>query len=154
MADWVEPASTRWVTLALSLPVGKKNTDRKERKALFDRFDVNGNKYLSFAEVNKGLIETFQEDNSTQYCKPAILRAFAAAKDLTGNTEGHHADYVTRSEFRLLLVYIHRYFELFAIFQTADRNLYRRIGYAEFARAVPTLQQWGVVVRSPAAEFK
>ena len=48
---------------------------------------------------------------ATKLCKPAIIRAFTAAKTASGDTDGSAGDFVTRGEFRILLVYLKRYFE-------------------------------------------
>ncbi len=43
-------------------------------------------------------------------CKPAIMRAFQAAKAVNrGSRARLGGDFVTRSEFRFLLVYLRRY---------------------------------------------
>ena len=44
---------------------------------------------------------------ATKRCKPAIIRAFTAAKGIAGD-DGTGGDYVTIGEFRLLLVYLQR----------------------------------------------
>jgi len=147
----------QWVRRAEVLPTGRSANEKRARRKLYELFDPNSNGYLSLAEVDKGLLELLRLeagcDDVTKHCKPAILRAFQAAKDLTGSTEGHHADFVTRSEFRLLLVYIQRYFELFAAFEVIDTGDDRRINAAEFMRATKLMRSWGVYVRNPKAEF-
>ncbi len=50
-------------------------------------------------------------------CKPAIMRAFQTSKAYDKNcTAELGEDYITRSEFRVLLVYLRCYFELFQLF--------------------------------------
>ena len=153
-----------WVLLAMKLPTERRPSARKKRSELFERFDFNKNKFLSLAEVDKGLIEEFKlqqgDPHATQHCKPAILRAFQAAKDETGGEYKSSGgliepdDYVTRSELRLLLVCIQHYFELFAIFKRIDTGVDQKINYSEFKRAIPALRKWGVIVRHPEAQFK
>ena len=59
-------------------------------------------------QVDKGLRDVLQLDELF-YCKPAIMRAFQAAKGANTNSKAALGDdYVTRSEFRLLLVYLRR----------------------------------------------
>ena len=105
------PSTPTFVTLAQRLPTGIDEVDASIRKQLFTRFDPNGNNFLSLAELDKGLLVQFKLDGDSDFavkrCKPAILRAFQAAKDVSGDG-GHDADYVTRGEFRLLLVYLQR----------------------------------------------
>ena len=64
-----------------------------------------GNGYLSLAEVDKGLHETCGLDG-VHSCKPAIIRAFNAAKGLKKGAGGRDDDYVSRIEFRMLLVFL------------------------------------------------
>ena len=64
-----------------------------------------GNGYLSLAEVDKGLHETCGLDG-VYSCKPAIIRAFNAAKGLKKGAGGRDDDYVSRIEFRMLLVFL------------------------------------------------
>ena len=160
----VDSSVPPWVLLAMTLPTEGRPSAKKKRSALFERFDCNKNQFLSLAEVDKGLTEEFKlregDPHATKHCKPAILRAFQAAKDETGSeyksTSGvlDPDDYVTRSEFRLLLVCIQHYFELFAIFKRIDTGVDQKINVCEFKRAIPALRKWGVVVRNPEAQFK
>ena len=84
---------------------------------------------------------------------PAITRAFHAAKDAVG-TKGKDAKYVMAGEeFRLLLVYLKRYFELLFMFDQVDTSDDRRIDLDEFTKAVPLFATWGVIVVEPAKEF-
>ena len=94
--------------------------------AMFERFDPNGNGYLSLAEVDKGLHESLGLEG-VYNCKPAIIRAFNAAKGLKKGGSGHDDDFVTKVEFRMLLVYLKQYFELFQIFDGIDTGNDRRI---------------------------
>ena len=145
-----------WVELAQKLPAGNSDKDATARKILFNTFDPNGNGYLSLAEVDKGLIVKFQlvggDEFATKRCKPAINRAFHAAKGINGDG-GTGGDYVTKQEFRLLLVYLQRYFELLAVFDEVDTSDDRRVDATEFQKALPKLAEWGVKVADPAAEF-
>merc|ERR1711991_828468 len=59
--------------------------------------------YLSLAEVDKGVRDVLKADHLFD-CKPAMLRAFNAVKDTAPSHTPHSDDYVTRSEFRLLMV--------------------------------------------------
>ena len=49
--------------------------------------------------------------------KPAMLRAFQAAKDHSKSKKQVGDDFVTRSEFRLFLLYLRQYFEYFTMFK-------------------------------------
>ena len=124
----------------------------------FNSFDPNGNGYISLAEVDLGLRRVLGEKSAAGHTEvdalaPAIARAFHAAKDscATGSVLGEEA--VERREFRVLLVYLHRYFELFIMFKDIDASEDRRLTEDEFAAAVPKLARWGVLVRNPGSVF-
>lgn len=135
------------------LPTSKYATEHIEaRKRLWNSFDANGNGGLSCAEIENGIFRLMKTSGRdvTSALAPAITRAFHAARDAVDGDP----KYVTRGEeFRLLLVYLVRYFELLVAFNRIDTNDDRRIGRAEFERALPLLASWGVGVHDPEAEF-
>ena len=96
----------------------------------------------------------FETDENEDFCmrvtKPAVMRAFQAAKDANPGKGGSLADdFVTLSEFRLLLVYVKRYFELLAMFDEVDTGNDRRVDFGEFQAALRKLEEWGVKARTP-----
>jgi Ca2+-binding EF-hand superfamily protein len=142
-----------WKKISAALPAGKSKLENAKRDELFSLFDPNGNKYISLAEVDKGLRDILHLDEVFD-CKPAIMRAFQAAKDVNTNSKARLGkDYVTRSEFRVLLSYLRKYFELFVMFDRIDTGDDRRINAQEFADAVGMLKTWGVNISSPYTEF-
>jgi hypothetical protein len=92
-----------------SLPTNKTGAEFEQRNSLFLQFDPNNNGYLSLAEVDKGIRDILRIDELFD-CKPAIMRAFQAAKNSVKTKSKHGDDYVERCEFRLLLVYKLRIF--------------------------------------------
>mmetsp|Transcript_34548 Transcript_34548/g.54038 ORF Transcript_34548/g.54038 Transcript_34548/m.54038 type:complete len:106 (-) Transcript_34548:11-328(-) len=70
----------------------------------------------------------------------------------TSNTHG--ADYVEFCEFRLFLVYLVKYFELWVEFSIVDTGDDRRVDLDEFKNAVPYLEKLGVKIENPDEEFK
>ena len=85
-----------WQEWAMSMPTGGALVDKRRRKRLFEKFDVNGNGYLSLAEVDNGVRDVLQCDRLF-HTKPVLIRAFESAKgcDATsGATYGH--EYVGR----------------------------------------------------------
>jgi len=150
------PQNINWDAWAKKLPIGKNDAEKKARDSLFMQFDPNSNGYLSLAEVDKGcrdvlgLYELFE-------AKPVIMRAFQAAKganDKYNKPGSHGPDYVERIEFRLLLVYLHKYFEIWQMFEKIDASDDRRVSIDEFTAALPLLAQWGVKVDDPVKAFK
>lgn len=147
------------------LPTAKTEDAKAKRNEIFDRFDPNGNGYLSLAECDKGMSEL---ENWSDIPKPVLLRAFMAAKGVAqqhGNNDTEAGEsFVERSEFRLFLVYLERYKELWDVFASLDTgdsdgndsHADRRIDENEFARGVETIQsKWGVTIDSdPAIEFQ
>jgi hypothetical protein len=68
---------------------------------MFKDMDPNGNGFLSLAEIDKGILDLGLE--GLFKAKPAIMKAFNAAKDYGGDESGHAADYVEKKEFRIFL---------------------------------------------------
>ncbi|KAL1495286.1 hypothetical protein AB1Y20_017146 [Prymnesium parvum] len=145
---------TALAALAARLPTAPE--DRRARWALFDSFDPNGNGHLSLAEVDRGLlvalVRTADDEAMLRRCRPALMRAFEAAKGGSG-VGGVSADFIERREFRLLLLYLQRYMELLALFDMIDAGDDRRVDLDEFTAAVPRLAEWGVHVHDAEALF-
>eukprot|EP00929_Paragymnodinium_shiwhaense_P097461 TRINITY_DN59129_c0_g2_i1.p1 TRINITY_DN59129_c0_g2~~TRINITY_DN59129_c0_g2_i1.p1 ORF type:complete len:1184 (+),score=222.24 TRINITY_DN59129_c0_g2_i1:85-3636(+) len=148
--------SREWSILAKKLPVGRDATSQAARKRLFSLLDPNGNGILSLAEVDKGISLTLGQ--SCHVAKPAINRAFHAARKLAPPVAKMPADYIDWNEFRVLLVYIVKYSELWDLFADMDTDGDRRLSFDEFQRALPLLQEWGAssyqsVAQDPQAAF-
>merc|ERR1719409_914442 len=101
------PITISWQAIHAKLPYDRTPEAKARRRKLFDGCDINGNGYLSLAEVDKGLQDAIQLDQIFN-AKPAIMRAFQASKNYGGNAKpGTHAyDYVQRREFRILLQFL------------------------------------------------
>lgn len=147
-----------WTELQGKLPVEKGSDEEREKRfSLFKEFDPNGNGYLSLAEVDHGCRSILKLHELQDPLQPILIRAFTAAKDARqkrgkGKTVGE--DYVEKSEFRLLLVYIKSYFELYIMFDEVDSSEDRRVDEDEFTRSLGKLEQWGVPkIEDPAAAF-
>ena len=159
-----------WKALTAKLPTGRDAESKARRKALFGRFDFNGNGYLSLAEVDKavrdelGSAELFSSKVRVRTCilpttpcpspflpspahfssQPVLMRAFQAAKGAAKTASTLGADYVEYPEFRLLLVYLREYFELDAAYNRLDSSDDRRLSLPEFRAGVALLAQWGI----------
>jgi len=72
---------------------------------MFDMIDGNGNGLLSLAEVDGGVRDKLSLDDLFA-AKPALIRAFNAAKASEKGSKTHDDDYVDLREFRILLVYL------------------------------------------------
>jgi Ca2+-binding EF-hand superfamily protein len=145
-----------WAKIREKLPTEKTDDGKAKRMELFAAFDPNNNGYLSLAEVQKGcrdvlgLYEIFS-------CKKVIMRAFQAAKNANDKKNGPGSfgpDAVEPCEFRLLLVYLRQYFEIWQMFDQIDTGDDRRVNYEEFQSSLATFEEWGFKVDDPEAEFK
>merc|ERR1711862_835860 len=100
---------------------------KKKRKALFGVWDMNGNRILSLAEIDKGIrAELGVGDIGPTGLAPVLMRAYQVARnyrqglDMRGvygmkaamelKKDDIYASTVNRKEFRMLLAYIHHYF--------------------------------------------
>ncbi|MEW5314582.1 MAG: hypothetical protein WDW38_006066 [Sanguina aurantia] len=109
----------------------------------------------SLAEIDKGLRDDMGMDDIFD-AKPAIMRAFQAAKG-AGGKEGN-PDYVDRREFRLLMVYLLQYFQLmpplalhrFEVFDELTQEDGNRFNYEEFKKGITHLK---IHLDDPKAEF-
>merc|ERR1712173_351380 len=86
------------------------------------------------------------------FLKPAMRQAFKAAKD-TDPDDGEVDDFVEYAEFRLLMVFLRRYIELFCAFDHIDSGDDNRVDLEEFEAALPLLEEWGVKVEDAEATF-
>ena len=144
--------SSTIVRMDKEFPTGLDSEAKKRRKDIFDRFDVNGNNLLSLAEIDKACRDVLCI-NKLFKCKPALMRAYMLARDKWPATSKYSDDYVTRNEFRLLLIYLKLYYELFRMYGLIDIDGDRRIDYTEFCAATPIVESWGVVVHDKKATF-
>eukprot|EP01052_Picozoa_sp_SAG31_P023871 SAG31_NODE_1994_length_6709_cov_4.517549_3_plen_1399_part_00 len=101
---------------------------KAERKALFQRMDVNGNGMLSLAEIDKCIVEQFPAFDH----KPALMRAYKVA-DSSGN------GLISRREFKSLLHFLVYFNNKWEQFETVDADGDRRISldeFQQFARSI------------------
>lgn len=86
---------------------------------MWNQIDVNGNSYLSLAEVDKGLKEVIQSE-ALYDAKPAIIRAFNFAKEYNKGKSKYGDDYLEKDEFRIFLVALRVRFEYLVAFNKID----------------------------------
>jgi Ca2+-binding EF-hand superfamily protein len=141
------------------LPAGRSNEDKEKRKQLFRAWDMNGNRILSLAEIDKGIrAELCIGDIGPTGMAPVLMRAYQVARDY-GNSDMRkvygmkaamelkksdiYASTVNLKEIRVLFEYIHHYFELYQLFKKFDKDFDGRIGKSEFDRGRGELQKAG-----------
>ena len=61
---------------------------------------------------------------------------------------------LTRDKFRVLLVYLKRYLQLWGMFVAMDRDGDRRLTPDELEQALPKLQKWGFAVNDSREVFE
>ncbi|CUG86447.1 flagellar calcium-binding protein, putative [Bodo saltans] len=138
------------------LPVDLTLESKHKRMELFKQFDPNSNGYLSLAEVDKGIRDVLNIQELFDL-KPVIMRAFQAAKganDKKNKAGSLGPDYVEKCEFRLLMVYLGKYFELYELFSEVDADDDHRIDIGEFRKAVPVINSWGAHITDVDATFE
>ena len=113
---------------------------------------MNNNGYLSLAEIDKGLRDIIRLPVIFDL-KPVIIRAFNAAKRKLKATNPHGDDYVSRAEYKYLVLYLKQYYNYWQLFDAVDTSNDRRISIQEFKGAIPTLAKWGVKIDNPQASF-
>ena len=146
-----------WPEIRRRLPMEKTPEQKAARNKLYLRFDPNNNGYLDLAETEKGcrdvlgLYEIFD-------AKPVVKKAFITASAVSdGKKKGSRQarnDSIERSEFRLLLVYLRQYFEVWQMFDEIDASNDGSITFEEFKKVLPRIEAWGVRVSDPQAVFK
>lgn len=148
-------SSIDWAKIREKLPMEKTDEQKEKRKKLYAGFDPNGNGYLSLAEVHRGCKEVLDLPEIYEN-KPVMMRAFQAAKGVhNGKSKSDLGqDYIERSEFRLLLVYLRNYFEFWQMFDRIDSGDDRRINFDEFKSAIPLMETWGVKIDDAEATFQ
>merc|ERR1711893_394075 len=94
--------------------------------------DPNGNGILSLAELDKAMRDVLAIDHLFD-AKPAIVRAYQAARDKVPSKRGDVGDdYIEFREFRYFLVSLRQYFEYYEAFSRVDTGDDKRIELIEF----------------------
>ena len=120
---------------------------------MWKSFDVNGNGFLSLAEVDKGFADVVKLPKLFAI-KPVLIRAFNRAKDMVKSKSKYGDDYVSKGEFRFLLQYLRQYYELWVAYSRIDTDDDRRVSKLEFNLAIPLLQKWGIDMSNPEKHWK
>jgi len=89
----------------MKLPWHNNDKDKKLRDIQFKNMDMNGNGFLSLAEVDKGLRDVIKLPILFEL-KPVIIRAFMAAKTKVKSKSKYGDDYIEKREYRFLLKYL------------------------------------------------
>jgi len=151
-----KPEQINWQKLIAKLPpIDASVASHTKRMEIWKQFDMNGNGLLSLAEIDKAVRDVLEIDELFD-CKPVIMRAYQAAKghpDPSGKRTNVNPDFIEKNEFRLLIVYLHRYFDLWEMFESLDTDTDRRLTIEEFAHSYARLATWGVQIADGPAAF-
>jgi Ca2+-binding EF-hand superfamily protein len=153
--------------LKKKLPCDKSAESKDKRKQIFGLWDKNGNRILSLAEIDKGIREELGVgDIGPTGLAPVLMRAYQVARNYGEGMDMSkvygmkaamelkksdiYASTVNIKEFRILLEYIQKYFQLFEVFKKVDANFDGRIGPNEYAAGKGAMISKGF----PDASFK
>lgn len=114
------------------------------RDRMWPKFDRNNNNVISFSEFNQTLDREFGGSSRNNFPRAVRLRAFEAARAKVQSSAPYSKDYVSRKEFRYLLMYMSRYQEIWRAFNKLDENQDARISKEEFLKARTQLEGCGV----------
>lgn len=142
-----------WAELKRCLPYRNTPEQLQMRKNLWKSIDMNGNGYLSLAEIDRGLLDVIRIPRLFDI-KPVIIRAFQSAKNKIKSASKYGADYVSFAEFKYLLSYLRQYYEYWIAFERIDTDHDRKVTLTEFAKAVPIMNRWNIKIDNPVLAFK
>eukprot|EP00090_Calanus_glacialis_P031560 TRINITY_DN5238_c0_g1_i2.p1 TRINITY_DN5238_c0_g1~~TRINITY_DN5238_c0_g1_i2.p1 ORF type:complete len:184 (-),score=66.55 TRINITY_DN5238_c0_g1_i2:124-675(-) len=146
--------STDWEEVNAKLPYARTKDDFAARKELWEAMDVNGNGYLSLAEVTKGVRDVIAVDELFDAI-PAINRSFHHCKNVSKNPSEHGPDFIEFREFRLLLQTLRQFFEYYQAFDRVDTGDDDRISKEEFTSdgLRSAMEKWVGPIEDLEAEF-
>jgi len=143
--------SIDWDEINAKLPFDRTEEEFAQRKELWDGIDVNGNGFLSLAEITKGVRDVIAVDELFD-CIPAINRAFHYCKGISGEGE-HGPDYIEFREFRIFLQTLRMFFEFYQAFDRVDTGDDDKINKEEFCSVKETLEKWVGEIEDVEVEF-
>jgi hypothetical protein len=135
------------------IPIGLSPEDRISRLELYKQLDMNNNGYLSLAEIDKGIRDVLDLPELFD-AKPVLIRAYEVSKNKCKGTKTYSDDYVSKAEFRYLLIGLKLYYHLWIEFEAFDKTGDRRISETEFLAGQDIIHQWGIKVKDPKATFE
>ena len=120
------------------LPWHKNPEELALREVLWKLFDVDGKNGLSLAEVEYGFATIIKLPKLFPL-KPVLTKAFDKSKVVVKSKLKNADLFVGRAEFRLLILYVRQFYELYVAFDIIDKDHDRTVDIGEFMKAVPVL---------------
>merc|ERR1712110_342528 len=141
-------------TVNEKLPFQRNKDAYDKRKEMWAAMDVNGNGFLSLAEVTKGVRDVIAVDELFDAI-PAINRSFHHCKAVSKSSNEKGDDYIEFKEFRLFLQTLRQFFEYYQAFDRVDTGDDGRISKEEFTAPgmKATLEKWVGPIDDLEAEF-
>merc|ERR1712154_611838 len=132
-----------WETINEQMPYDHSEESHARRREIWNRMNVNGNKFLSLAEVDKGVIDVLGLEDVFD-SKRAINEAFYFAKNSSPGDSKYGDDYLEFREFRLFLQTLRATFEFYQAFNVIDVEGDHRISKEEFCNEdiKPVIEKW------------
>ena len=93
------------------IPIDSSAESIASRKKIFRDCDVNGNHYLSLAEIDRELRDVLELPELFDN-KPVLMRAYQASLKKVKSTNPLTEGLVSRGMFKWILVYMRFYYEL------------------------------------------
>merc|ERR1712109_18483 len=146
--------SVPWETINEKLPFQRNKEAYAKRKDMWTAMDVNGNGYLSLAEVTKGVRDVIAVDELFDAI-PAINRSFHHVKAVSKSDNPHGDDFIEFPEFRLFLQTLRQFFEYYEAFNRLDTGEDQRVDKEEFTspKMKETIEKWVGPIEDMEAEF-
>merc|ERR1712168_1363974 len=146
--------AVNWEQVNAKLPFARNKAAFSRRKDMWTAIDVNGNGFLSLAEVTKGIRDVIAVDELFDAI-PAINRSFHHVKNVSKTPNEHGPDFIEFREFRLFLQTLRQYFEYYQAFDRLDTGEDRRVDKEEFTsdNMKATLEKWVGPIEDLEAEF-
>merc|ERR1712029_1075070 len=141
-------------TVNEKLPFQRNKDAYDKRKEMWASMDVNGNGYLSLAEVTKGVRDVIAVDELFDAI-PAINRSFHHTKNVSKSDNKHGAEYIEFPEFRLFLQTLRQFFESYEAFNKLDTGDDQRIDKEEFTKEEmkSVIEKWVGPIEDMEEEF-
>lgn len=153
-----------WDLTTYALPTGRDKDSRDARRQLFKYIDTGGDGTIRMSELKSSFVSLVSVPgrmDARQLVSHGVDRAFLAVQELMldGMQPTHEeAETVSPKEFRVFLIFVQRYLELYEIFLTIDNSEDQTIDVEEFTCALPKLESWGLtdpaLAKNPEQAFR
>lgn len=157
-----EHGGLNWDLSTYALPTGRDKESREARVNLFKYLDASANGSVGLVELKagfSGMVSVPGNMDAKTLLSHGLEKAFEAVQDLMlDGFNSEKSDEISGREFRVFLIFLQRYLELYEIFCSIDNSSDQMIAVEEFVKAIPKLEAWGMndplIIRNPEAAFR